>query len=87
MFDGFADERVDVGEVDLRVRHAGAGLRCYWCMGILGPARRGTVSRRFWSRRVSTSSAPTCGGTDVRARQACWPTTRSSRSGQSRLTW
>jgi haloacetate dehalogenase len=25
MFDGFADERVDVGEVDLRVRHAGEG--------------------------------------------------------------
>ena len=25
MFDGFVDERVDVGEVDLRVRHAGEG--------------------------------------------------------------
>lgn len=26
MFDGFTDERVDVGEVELRVRHAGHGL-------------------------------------------------------------
>ncbi|MET8147104.1 alpha/beta fold hydrolase [Actinoplanes sp. NPDC049668] len=57
MFDGFVDERIDVGEVDLRVRHAGVGPAV---LLIHGHPRTGSTWHRVAPRLVERGFAVVC---------------------------
>ncbi len=57
MFDGFKDERVDVGEVALRVRHAGEGLPV---LLVHGHPRTGATWHRVAPRLVDAGFTVVC---------------------------
>jgi haloacetate dehalogenase len=57
MFEGFVDERVDVGEVELRVRHAGAGPPV---LLIHGHPRTGATWHRVAPRLVERGFTVVC---------------------------
>ena len=57
MFDGFADERIDVGEVHLRVRHGGEGPPV---LLIHGHPRTGATWHRVAPRLVEAGFAVAC---------------------------
>jgi haloacetate dehalogenase len=57
MFDGFADERVDVGEVELRVRHGGHGMPV---LLVHGHPRTGSTWHRVAPQLVDHGFAVVC---------------------------
>nr|BFE56121.1 alpha/beta hydrolase [Dactylosporangium thailandense] len=57
MFDGFIDERIGVGEVELRVRHAGQGLPV---LLVHGHPRTGSTWHRVAPHLVSQGFAVVC---------------------------
>ncbi|WBB89451.1 alpha/beta hydrolase [Verrucosispora sp. WMMC514] len=57
MFEGFTDERVDVGEVELRVRHAGRGPAV---LLVHGHPRTGSTWHRVAPRLVDRGFAVVC---------------------------
>ena len=57
MFEGFADERIDVGEVDLRVRHAGQGPPV---LLIHGHPRTGSTWHRVAPRLIELGFSVVC---------------------------
>jgi haloacetate dehalogenase len=57
MFEGFADRRIDVGEVDLHVRHAGDGPAV---LLIHGHPRTGSTWHRVAPRLVELGFSVVC---------------------------